>query len=154
MKRLLVFSLFLLVAVNTVHAQLPIGLSFGARGGLETKESDFLVGGQVELKAPFITIVPSYERILIKDVATNRINIDLQYTVFSLAVAKLFAGGGYVINSAKPKGLDSVSENGFNLQVGGKAGLSKLGVFGLARYTKIEKETSIALVAGVNFSLL
>lgn len=142
------------LTTNEAIAQLPIGLAAGARVGSDTENNDILAGGQIEVKVPFITIVPNYEYVFIKDVTNHRINLDLQYTVIGLGIAKLFAGGGYVMSSVKPKGGKSTSESGFNVQVGGKAGFSKLGVFGLARYNKIKDADSFALVAGLNFDLL
>ncbi len=142
------------VVTDAATAQLPVGIAAGVRVGTDTEDNNFLAGGQVELKVPFITVVPNYEYTFIKDVTNHRLNVDLQYTVLGVGIAKLFAGGGYVMNTAKPKGGDSVSESGFNVQVGGKAGLSKIDVFALARYNKIKKADSFALVAGVNFGLL
>lgn len=152
---MLVASLVMgVVVTNATMAQLPVGIAAGVRVGTDTENNDFLAGGQVELKIPFFTVVPNYEYTFIKDVTNHRLNVDLQYTVLGIGIAKLFAGGGYVMNTAKPKGGDSVSENGFNVQVGGKAGLSKIDVFALARYNKIKKADSFALVAGINFGLL
>jgi hypothetical protein len=155
MKSLSILSVFLALtfAGTSASAQLPVGLSIGPRIGTETENNDFFAGGQVELKMPFITLAPNYEYVFVKDAKSHVVNLDLQYTMYSFAVAKMFVGGGYVINIVDPDGLKSVTNNGFNAQVGAKGSAVKFNFFGLARYNRIEGEDSFALVVGTNFNL-
>jgi hypothetical protein len=146
------FVLFITLTSET-YAQLPIGLAMGVRGGVLTKDNNAFAGAQVELKVPFLTFVPNYEHIFIKDLPTHTMNLDLQYTVFSAVVAKMFVGGGYVIQAAKPKGLDNFMHSGFNAQVGAKAGFGPAGVFALAKYVKVKKSDTFGLAVGVNYNL-
>ncbi len=156
MKKITVlWSVFFVLALTTeTRAQLPIGLSTGIRGGVLTEGNDAFAGAQVEVKVPFITVVPNYEHIFIKDLPTHTVNLDLQYTFISAVVAKMFVGGGYVMQTAKPKGLDRFTHSGFNAQVGARAGFGPAGVFALAKYVRINKNYTFGLAAGVNYNLL
>ncbi len=180
MTRWLTLALAAMVAASVASAQIPgIDLGFGARVGARTLEKnesgDLLFGGQVQLGISKIALVPNYEYISGKsefggvkyDVALHTINLDAQYEIYGLAVAKMFVGGGYVIQLSKPSGagVADKTSNGFNLQIGGKAGVGPLNVFGLAKanFLKVKSiipgdgsknRTSFALVLGANFSLL
>ena len=139
MKKFTVLFAFILMMVSAqLFAQLPVGIATGVRGGVLTEGNDAFAGAQVEVKVPFITIVPNYEHIFIKDLPTHTVNLDVQYTFVSALVAKMFVGGGYVMQTAKPKGLDRVTNSGFNAQVGARAGFGPAGVFAIAKYVRIK----------------
>lgn len=146
-------GIFMLSFSEDIYAQLPVGLAVGARAGVLTKDNDAFAGAQLELKVPFITIVPNYEHIFIKDLPTHTLNLDVQYNALSAMVAKMFVGGGYVMQITKPKGLDSFTHSGFNVQVGARAGFGPAGVFALAKYVRIKKSDTFGLAAGVNYNL-
>ncbi len=160
MKKVTVMALaciaFIIMDHSMTYAQLPIGLSAGVRGGVLTKDNDYLGGAQVELKVPFITIVPNYEYVFVKNGKLHQVNLDLQYTLASAMVAKMFFGGGYVMQMAKPdiSGADMKTYSGFNLQLGAKAGVGPLNVFALGKYQKVKKNDTFGLVLGTNFSIL
>ena len=154
-KVITALSLVLFITLaTTAYAQLPIGLATGVRGGMLTEDNRAFAGAQVEVKVPFITIVPNYEYVFIKNLPTHTVNLDLQYTFISAMVAKMFVGGGYVMQSAKPKGFNRVTNSGFNLQVGARAGFGPAGVFALAKYIRINKSNTFGLAVGINYNLL
>ena len=146
--------IFMMMLSAQLFAQLPVGIATGVRGGVLTEGNDAFAGAQVEVKVPFITIVPNYEHIFIKDLPTHTVNLDVQYTFVSALVAKMFVGGGYVMQTAKPKGFERVTNSGFNAQVGARAGFGPAGVFALAKYVKIKKNDTFGLVLGLNYNLL
>ncbi len=146
-------GLLILSLSANVYAQLPVGLSAGARAGVLTKDNDAFAGAQVELKIPFVTIVPNYEHIFIKDLPTHTLNLDVQYNALSAMVAKMFVGGGFVMQTAKPKGLERFTHSGFNVQVGARAGFGPAGVFAMAKYVRIKRDDTFGLAAGVNYNL-
>jgi len=180
MTRWLTLAVAATVMASVASAQVPgIDVGFGARVGARTlnkgESGDLFFGGQVQLGISKITLVPNYEYTSGKseigsvkyDVTLHTINLDAQYEIYGLAVAKMFVGGGYVIQASKVSGAGTVDKtsNGFNLQIGGKAGVGPLNVFGLAKanFLKIKSivpgdnaknRTSFALVLGANFSLL
>jgi hypothetical protein len=110
----------------------------------------------VEVKVPFISIVPNYEYVIIKHATLHQVNLDVQYTLAGALVAKMFVGGGYVMQMAKPdiSGADMKSNSGFNVQIGAKAGVGPLNIFALGKYQKVKKSDTFGLVLGTNFTLL
>ncbi len=154
MKRFTVVMLFILMVTSSAFAQ--IGLKVGPRVGTETKDGNFFAGAQAELKVLMITLAPNVEYYFIDDAKRYDLNLDGQYTVFGVGVAKLFAGAGFTMSiyDADKVGLvdpKSVTNNGFNVQFGGKAGLAGFEVFALAKYMNIDGKGNQALVAGLNF---
>jgi hypothetical protein len=158
MKRFTIAMFFavmsLLVLSSNSFAQ--IGLKVGPRAGTDTKEGDFFAGAQVEAKILMITLAPNIEYVFAKDAKQYNLNLDAQYTVFGVGIAKLFAGAGYIMSITDPDkvgGVDpkSVTNNGFNVQFGGKAGLAGFEVFALAKHMRVDGKGNNALVAGLNF---
>lgn len=180
MKRVWSFIAASLVMSSVAVAQIPgVDVGFGVRAGARTlnkgESGELLLGGQVQVGISKITLVPNYEYISAEsevgtvkyDVTLHTINLDAQYEIYGLAVAKMFVGGGYVIQLSKPDGAGVVDKtnNGFNVQIGGKAGVGPLNIFGLAKanFLKVKSvlpgedsknRTNFALVIGANFSLL
>lgn len=180
MKRMLSFFAASLMIASAAAAQIPgIDVGFGVRAGARTlnkgESGELLLGGQVQVGISKLTLVPNYEYISAKtdigvveyDVTLHTINLDAQYEIYGLAVAKMFVGGGYVIQLSRPDGTGTVNEtnNGFNVQIGGKAGVGPLNIFGLAKanFIKVKSvlpnedsknRTNFALVIGANFNLL
>ncbi|NUM82444.1 hypothetical protein HUU42_16740 [bacterium] len=178
-KTITILSILALFAVTGASAQIPFAnLGFGARAGSNTENGDFFFGGQAYLGISKFTLVPNYEYASGDDAKFHTINIDGQYEVYGLAVAKMFIGGGYVIQSVKPDKIVGITvkkptNKGFNVQIGGKAGLGPIEIFGLAKMVRIDvqkfnefegsgsnlkfaKKAKInySLVIGANFSLL
>ena len=158
MKRIILLSLFAFtsLAVLSSNSFAQIGLKFGPRVGTETKNGDFFAGAQLEAQILMITIVPNVEYVFVKNAKQYNINLDGQYTILGVGIAKVFAGAGYTMSIVDPDkaGLidpKSKTNNGFNIQVGGKAGLGGFEVFALAKYMRINKANDNALVAGMNF---
>jgi len=178
MKKLfLLMALALTVSANSIFGQVPfVDLGVGVRvgtitkqySGSDSKKGPVLFGAQANIGISKFTLVPNYEYSKTSDAKINTINIDGQYEVTGFAVAKMFVGGGYVIEAVKPSGVPGASKptnTGFNLQIGGKAGFGPFGIFGLAKMTRINVEDvlppgnkkariSYALVIGGNFNLL
>lgn len=138
---------------TNASAQLPFGFGAGPRIGTTVKDNNFIAGAQIELTVASFTLAPSFEKVFVKNSTDYNINIDGQYEMFGAGLAKIFAGGGYVINLSKPDGFSRTTHHGFDVQGGGKANLSSLHVFGLLRYTRIGKNGDTALVFGVNFGI-
>jgi hypothetical protein len=158
MKRIygiIAVALFVLVvSAGETFAQLP-GVAFGVRAGRNWKSKDQFAGGQVEVGFSSFTLAPNVEYYLSPKAGLKKrldINIDGQYTLFSLAVAKLFVGGGYVISKATPdvSGASSATNKGFDVQAGAKMNLLFLHPFAMIKWEKIKKEKSVNLVIGAN----
>lgn len=158
MKRFTIVSAAVLLSLILLSSNsfAQIGLKFGPRVGTDTKEGDLFAGAQVEAKILMITLAPNIEYVFVKDAKQYNLNLDAQYTVFGVGVAKLFAGAGYIMSiydGDKIAGIDpkSVTNNGFNVQFGGKAGLAGFEVFALVKHMRIDGKGNNALVAGMNF---
>jgi hypothetical protein len=159
MKRFTIVSATILLSLILLSSNsfAQIGLKFGPRVGTDTKEGDLFAGAQVEAKILMITLAPNIEYVFVKDAKQYNLNLDAQYTVFGVGVAKLFAGAGYIMSiydkdkttlGGDPK---AVTNNGFNVQFGGKAGLAGFEVFALVKHMRIDGKGNNALVAGMNF---
>lgn len=155
MKKLVFIALIAAWALmgTKASAQLPFGVGAGPRIGTTVKDNNFIAGGQIELTVASFTLAPSFEKVFVKNSTDYNISIDGQYEIFGAGLAKMFVGGGYVINLAKPDGFSRTTNHGFDIQGGGKANLSSLHIFGLLRYTRIEGNGDAALVFGVNFGI-
>ncbi|MBL7959912.1 hypothetical protein JNL27_06680 [bacterium] len=158
MKRFTAVTLIALMSLLVISSSsfAQIGLKFGPRVGTETKNGDLFAGAQVEASILMITLVPNVEYVFVKDAKQYNINLDGQYTVFGVGVAKLFAGAGYSMSIVDPDKVGLVDPksdtfNGYNVQFGGKAGLGGFEVFALAKYMRIDGKGNQALVAGMNF---
>ena len=148
--------LVLIFNVSDSFAQLP-GIAFGARVGRNWKTKDQYAGGQVELGISSFTLAPNVEYYLSPKNGLKKrldINLDGQYTLFSLVVAKIFVGAGYVISNEKADlaGAKSTSVKGFDVQGGAKMNLLFLHPFGLIKFEKLKGESkgSILLSIGAN----
>ncbi len=154
MKRL--FLLIMVMASVSASAQ----IKFGVRGGINAGDgSDPFVGAQAEVSLPLlpITFVPNTEYYFVKNATSANVNLDVQYTIISVGIAKIMAGGGYSFGYIKPdkisgfKAPDAQTDSGFNIQAGAKASLG-LNVFGLLRMTKIGSGDFVkSLVIGTSF---
>ncbi len=170
----------ILLVTAVAGAQVPgIDVGFGVRAGARTlnkgESGEFSFGGQAYVGVSKLTLIPNYEFTSGKQeigpiepkVKWHTLNIDVQYELYGLAVAKLYAGGGYIIQAVKPDGAGVTNETntGFNVQVGGKAAVGPINVFGLAKanFLKVKSivpgeesknRTNFALVIGANFNLL
>lgn len=157
MKRFTVVMLFAVLTLTAFSSNsfAQIGLKVGPRVGTETKDGNLFAGAQVEASILMFTVVPNIEYVFVKDAKQYNINLDGQYTLMGVGVAKIFAGAGYTISifDADKNSLDNPkaeTNNGFNVQVGGKAGLGGFEVFALAKYMRINGVNNNALVAGLN----
>lgn len=159
MKRFTVVSLIAIMSliVLSTNSFAQLGLKVGPRFGTETKNGDFFAGAQAELKILMITLAPNAEYYLnSKDAKIYHINLDGQYTVLSVGVAKLFAGVGYTMSIVDPDKVGSVdpkaiTDNGYNIQFGGKAGLAGFELFALVKRIQIKGKGDNAMLAGLNF---
>lgn len=158
MKRFTVVSLIALMSLIFLSSNsfAQLGLKVGPRFGTDTKNGDFLAGAQVELKILMITLAPNVEYYFNKDAKIYHLNLDGQYTLFSAAVAKIFVGGGYVLSFDDPDKIGSIdpkskTNNGFNVQAGGKAGLAGFELFALVKHIRMNGKGNNALVGGLNF---
>jgi hypothetical protein len=156
MKRIYVMALavlaILIFSMSDSFAQLP-GIAVGARVGRNWKSKDQFAGGQAEVSFSSFTLAPNVEYYLSPKAGLDKrldINIDGQYTVFSLAVAKIFVGGGYVISKSTPSAGSAVTNKGFDVQAGAKMNLLFLHPFGLIKWEKIKSVKSVNLVIGAN----
>lgn len=154
MKKIILLWIAGWIISANIYAQLPIGFSAGLRAGVLTKNNDAFAGAQVELKVPFLTLVPNYELIFVKDLPTHTVNMDVQYNIINAVVSKMFVGGGYVMQSAKPEGAKRYTHSGFNVQVGARTGFGPMGVFAMAKYVRVKKSDTFGLAAGINYNLL
>ncbi|MBX7151189.1 hypothetical protein K1X84_06075 [bacterium] len=180
-KAVTILSILTLFSVTSASAQIPFAnLGFGARAGSNTENGDFFFGGQAYIGISKFTLVPNYEYTAGDDAKFHTINIDGQYEIYGLAVAKMFIGGGYVIQGVKADNrtfgaatAKNPSNKGFNVQIGGKAGLGPIEIFGVAKMIRLDVQnfnetegtgtsikfaskakTTYSLVVGANFSLL
>lgn len=158
MKRFTIVSVAVLLSLIVLSSNsfAQVGLKFGPRAGTDTKNGDFFAGAQVEARILMITFAPNVEYVFVKDTKQYNVNLDAQYTVLGVGVAKLFAGGGYIMSISDPDkvgGIDPKAKtlNGFNVQFGGKAGLAGFELFALVKHMRIDGEGNNALVAGMNF---
>lgn len=158
MKRFTIVSaaILLSLALLSSNSFAQIGLKFGPRVGTDTKEGDLFAGAQVEAKILMITLAPNIEYVFVKDAKQYNLNLDAQYTVFGVGVAKLFAGAGYIMSITDPDKVGAIdpkskTNNGFNVQFGGKAGLAGFEVFALVKHMRVDGKGNNALVAGMNF---
>lgn len=136
---------------QNANAQLPVKM--GPRAGVNIGDGgDYFVGGHIEVSLPVLplTFVPNAEYFIVDNATSINTGADVQYTFIGVGVAKLVAGGGYTFNYTKPKGSDSVTDSGFNLQFGAKASLG-VSAFGLIRATNIGGNWTKAMVLGVTF---
>ncbi|HMV26977.1 MAG TPA: hypothetical protein PLH27_05715 [bacterium] len=136
---------------QNANAQLPVKM--GPRAGVNIGDGgDYFVGGHIEVSLPVLplTFVPNAEYVFVDNATSINTGADVQYTFIGVGVAKLVAGGGYTLNYNKPKGSDSATDSGFNLQFGAKASLG-VSAFGLIRATNIGGNWTKAMVLGVTF---
>lgn len=150
-----ILTIALLVLILNASESFSQSFGFGVRGGQNFESKDQFVGGQVEVGFSKFTFSPNVEYYLgLPSLVKTHydINLDGQYELFSLVVAKIFVGGGYVISKTKADipGAKSVSSNGFNIQGGAKMNLLFLHPFGLVKWAKIKEAKSLSLVIGAN----
>jgi hypothetical protein len=143
----------LIFSTSNAFSQLPFGISAGPCIGSTVKKNKFLAGGQIELKIASFTLAPNIEKIFVKNVKEYNINLDGQYDIYGVGVAKMFMGGGYVIHLEKPDGGSRNNGHGFDIQIGGKAGFGSLHFFGVVKYTHLNHGSDEALILGANFGI-
>jgi hypothetical protein len=153
MKKICLGLLFAVLSATTLWAQLPFGIGAGPRVGTTVKDNKFIAGVQAEVKFMSFAFVPSLEKVFVKNEKNYNINLDAQYETYGMGVAKMFIGGGYVTNIVHPDGSSSTTNHGFDVQIGGKAGLAPLNLFGLVRYSRVNGKTNEALIIGVTIGM-
>jgi hypothetical protein len=127
----------------------PIG--WNAFGGWYTDPRDFLVGGGARISVASITVNPNAEYIFTENAMTYTLNIDATMAVMPLAVASIYAGGGYAYTSSDPDNGESSTDSGINAIAGAGLNAIPLKPYGQIKWTFLPDDTPFSFSFGVRF---
>ena len=149
-KMVLLGAIMLFILPQQIFA--TPGLKLDVRAGNYTKDSNFFIGGGVNINFIMVELVPNIEYVFVDDLTMYTMNLDANVGIFTMPFIKGYIGGGYARVYTKPKDMDSSSNTGFNLLVG-----VKLNAIVLKPYIQIKRvfvsdcDDQTVLGIGLNF---